>query len=90
MGRVVLRTVWEENIEWNLFSVQTVFGDLHINLLQQRFCAGSTHEIYFLATINVLLARSQNLETMNNNPAGKVLRLSTKLQHFGVTPTIYI
>jgi hypothetical protein len=22
MGRVVLRTVWEENIEWNLFSVQ--------------------------------------------------------------------
>jgi hypothetical protein len=22
MGRVVLRTVWEENIEWNLFSIQ--------------------------------------------------------------------
>jgi hypothetical protein len=22
MGRVVLRTAWEENIEWNLFSVQ--------------------------------------------------------------------
>jgi hypothetical protein len=22
MGRVVLRTVWEENIEWNIFSVQ--------------------------------------------------------------------
>jgi hypothetical protein len=33
MGRVVLRTVWEDNIEWNLFSVQffdqTVFGELH-------------------------------------------------------------
>jgi hypothetical protein len=25
MGRVVLRTVWEENIEWNLFSVQFLF-----------------------------------------------------------------
>jgi hypothetical protein len=31
VGRVVLRTVWEENIEWNLFSVQFLIRPFLIN-----------------------------------------------------------